>query len=115
MNKGLPKCRRPIHFARLGDVVSIEYWMCMKTGEKPCIYEDSYKNPLLLAYMYYTEGLSTIEMANMLGCEQRTIRRYMNKYGLRRFTKDFSLLVMHHGIDGALKIQDPTFYDITSK
>lgn len=106
---------QPVDFRRLGLHVSAEHNLQSFTNETPSIYENSYKNPFLLAYMYYTEGLSTIEMANMLGCEQRTIRRYMNKYGLRRFTKDFSLLVMYHGIEGALKIQDPTFYSITSK
>ncbi|AGE60728.1 transcriptional regulator [Bacillus phage Curly] len=105
----------PIDFQLLGANIAVEHTILSKVGEMPAFYENSYKNPLLLAYMYYTEGLSTIEIANMLGCEQRTIRRYMNKYGLRRFTKDFSLLVMYHGIEGALKIQDPTFYDITKK
>jgi len=111
----MSKRKAPIHFGRLGDNISFEHYALDKIGEMPSIYENTYKNPLLLAYMYYTEGLSTIEIANMLGCEQRTIRRYMNKYGLRRFTKDFSLLVMYHGVEGALKIQDPTFYDITGK
>ncbi|AGE60803.1 transcriptional regulator [Bacillus phage Eoghan] len=111
----MSKRNSPINFTRLGDHVNIQHYARDVLGEMPAIYENSYKNPLLLAYMYYTEGLSTIEMANMLGCEQRTIRRYMNKYGLRRFTKDFSLLVMYHGVEGALKIQDPTFYDITGK
>ncbi|AGY46841.1 hypothetical protein Blastoid_42 [Bacillus phage Blastoid] len=112
----MSKMKTPINFARLGDHVSIEHLLTgFNVKEKPSMYEESYKNPFLLAYMYYTLGLSTIEMANMLECEQRTIRRYMNKYGLRRFTKEFSLLVMYHGIEGALKIQDPTFYNITNK
>lgn len=72
----------------------------------------NYKNPFLLASLYYTEGLSTIEMADLLGCEQRTIRRYMNYYGLKRYTNRFSLLVKHHGIEGALKIQKPEFYPL---
>jgi hypothetical protein len=72
----------------------------------------SYKNPFLLATLYYTEGLSTIEIANLLGCEQRTVRRYMNYYGLKRYTKKFALLVKNHGIDGALKIQAPEFYPL---
>ncbi|QKN88231.1 putative transcriptional regulator [Bacillus phage Novomoskovsk] len=105
----------PVDFQLLKIATAIDHYTLKELGETPPMYENSYKNPLLLAYMYYTEGLSTIEMANILGCEQRTIRRYMNKYGLRRFTKDFSLLVMHHGVEGALKIQDPTFYDITGK
>ncbi|AGY48203.1 transcriptional regulator [Bacillus phage Riggi] len=105
----------PVDFQLLKIATATDHYTLKKLGETPPMYENSYRNPLLLAYMYYTEGLSTIEMANILGCEQRTIRRYMNKYGLRRFTKDFSLLVMYHGVEGALKIQDPTFYDITSK
>jgi hypothetical protein len=72
----------------------------------------SYKNPFLLATLYYTEGLSTIEIAELLGCEQRTVRRYMNYYGLKRYTKKFALLVKHHGIEGALKIQKPEFYPL---
>jgi hypothetical protein len=75
-------------------------------------YYGSYKNPFLLATLYYTEGLSTIEIAELLGCEQRTVRRYMNYYGLKRYTKKFSLLVKHHGIEGALKIQKPEFYPL---
>ncbi|AGY47227.1 transcriptional regulator [Bacillus phage Glittering] len=105
----------PVDSKLLANSIAVDHILLTKIGDMPAIYENSYKNPLLLAYMYYTEGLSTIEIANMLGCEQRTIRRYMNKHGLRRFTKDFSLLVMYHGIEGALKIQDPTFYDITKK
>ena len=75
-------------------------------------YYMNYKNPFLLAFLYYTEGMSTVEMANLLGCEQRTIRRYMNYYGLKRYTKRFALLVKHHGIEGALKIQKPEFYPL---
>lgn len=75
-------------------------------------YEYSYKNPFVLATLYYTEGLSTTEMADLLGCEQRTIRRYMNYYGFRRFTKRFALLVKHYGLDGARKIQEPEFYPL---
>jgi hypothetical protein len=72
----------------------------------------NYKNPFLLAFLYYTEGMSTVEMAELLDCEQRTIRRYMNYYGLRRYTKRFAQLVRHHGIEGALKIQKPEFYPL---
>jgi hypothetical protein len=72
----------------------------------------SYRNPWLLATLYYTEGLSTVEIAELLDCEQRTVRRYMNYYGFKRFTKKFSLLVKHHGIKGALKIQRPEFYPL---
>ncbi|WP_202775306.1 helix-turn-helix domain-containing protein [Heyndrickxia sporothermodurans] len=75
-------------------------------------YHMTYKNPFLLAYLYYTEGMSTVEIAEMLDCEQRTIRRYMNYYGFKRFTKKFSLLVKHHGIEGALKLQAPEFYPL---
>ncbi|PEZ47007.1 hypothetical protein CN367_11595 [Priestia megaterium] len=75
-------------------------------------HEYSYKNPFLLATLYYTEGLSTIEMAEVLGCEQRTIRRYMNYYGYRRFTKKFALLVKHHGLQGAYKIMKPEYYPL---
>jgi len=72
----------------------------------------SYKNPFLLSFLYYTEGLSTVDIAELLGCEQRTVRRYMNFFGFRRFTKDFSLLVKHHGIQDALKLRQPTFYPL---
>lgn len=75
-------------------------------------YHMTYKNPFLLAFLYYTEGMSTVEMAELLDCEQRTIRRYMNYYGLKRYTKKFALLVKHHGIEGALKIQAPEFYPL---
>jgi hypothetical protein len=81
-------------------------------GANKHAFSQTYKNPFLLATLYYTEGLSTIEMADLLGCEQRTIRRYMNYYGYNRFTKRFALLVKHYGIDGALKIQAPEFYPI---
>ncbi|AYP68742.1 hypothetical protein BpsS36_00036 [Bacillus phage vB_BpsS-36] len=76
------------------------------------IFELSYRNPFTLAFLYYTEGMSTVEMADLLGCEQRTVRRYMNYYGLRRFKKDFALLVKHHGIAGAMKLKQPTFYPL---
>lgn len=72
----------------------------------------NYKNPFLLAFLYYTEGMSTIEMADLLGCEQRTVRRYMNFYGFKRYTKRFSLLVKFHGVEGALQIQAPEFYPL---
>lgn len=75
-------------------------------------YHMSYKNPFLLAYLYYTEGMSTVEMAELLECEQRTIRRYMNYYGFKRFTKRYSLLVKHHGVEGAMKIMPPEFYPL---
>lgn len=88
-----------------------EFLKRLEEGSKHAFHM-TYKNPFLLAFLYYTEGLSTIEMAEMLGCEQRTIRRYMNYYGMKRFTKRFSLLVKHHGIDGAMKIQKPEFYPL---
>ena len=72
----------------------------------------SYKNPFALTFLYYTEGMSTIEIADTLGCEQRTIRRYMNYYGFKRYTKKFALLVKYHGVKGALKIQTPEFYSL---
>lgn len=75
-------------------------------------FEVSYKNPFLLATLYYTEGLSTIEIAEILGCEQRTVRRYMNYYGFKRFTKKFSLLVCYHGIEGALRIMPAEYYPL---
>lgn len=78
----------------------------------PEMFKFSYKNPFLLATLYYTEGLSTIEMAELLGCEQRTVRRYMNYYGFRRFTKGYALLVKHHGVEGAMKITKPMFYPL---
>jgi hypothetical protein len=76
------------------------------------IFSFSYKNPFLLASLYYTEGLSTVEIADLLGCEQRTVRRYMNYYGLKRFTKRFALLVKHHGIEEAMKMMTPEFYPL---
>lgn len=76
------------------------------------MFESTYKNPWLLATLYYTEGLSTVDIAELLGCEQRTVRRYMNYYGFPRFTKHFAQLVKHHGIDGARKIQAPEFYPL---
>lgn len=76
------------------------------------LFSYSYKNPLLISYLYYTEGLSTVDIAELLGCEQRTVRRYMNYFGFRRFTKQFALLVKHHGVQDALKIQAPTFYPL---
>lgn len=88
-----------------------QYINRMAEGTKQAFYH-SYKNPWLLATLYYTEGLSTVEMAHSLGCEQRTIRRYMNYYGLRRFTKQFSLLVKFHGIEEALKMQTPEYYPL---
>lgn len=72
----------------------------------------SYKNPFVLASLYYTEGMSTVEIASLLGCEQRTVRRYMNYYGLPRFTKQFSLLIKHHGLEGAKKLMKPEYYDL---
>lgn len=72
----------------------------------------SYKNPFVLSFLYYTEGLSTVEIAEMLSCEQRTVRRYMNYFGFKRFTKDFALLVKHHGVQDAMKIKKPTFYPL---
>ncbi|QFG05885.1 DNA binding domain protein [Bacillus phage 268TH004] len=76
------------------------------------IFEFSYKNPHVLAYLYYTEGLSTVEMANLLKCEQRTIRRYMNKYNFPRYTKEFAQLVKHHGFEKACQLKKPTFYPL---
>jgi hypothetical protein len=72
----------------------------------------SYKNPHILAALYYVEGLSTTQMAEHLSCHKRTIRRYMNYFAMPRFTKHFSQLVRHHGIDGARQIQDPEFGDL---
>lgn len=72
----------------------------------------SYTNPYVLAALYYTEGLSTTQIADHLGCHKRTIRRYMNYFGMKRFTKHFSQLVRHHGIDGARQIQDPEFGEV---
>lgn len=72
----------------------------------------SYTNPHVLAALYYCEGLSTTQIAEHLGCHVRTVRRYMNYYGFKRFTKHFSQLVRHHGIDGAMKIQDPEYNSI---
>lgn len=76
------------------------------------VFNFSYKNPFVLACLYYVEGLSTVDMAKLLGCEQRTIRRYMNYYGLRRFSKDFAVLVKQYGIKRALKMRKPTFYPL---
>lgn len=90
----------------------VELLSRLSLGANKYAFSQTYKNPFLLATLYYTEGLSTIEMAELLDCEQRTIRRYMNYYGYNRFTKRFALLVKHHGIEGALKIQAPEFYPI---
>lgn len=76
--------------------------------------EWSYKNPFVLASLYYTEGMSTVELAELFECEQRTIRRYMNYYGLPRFTKQFSLLVKHHGMAGAKKLMTPEYSPLGS-
>jgi hypothetical protein len=76
------------------------------------IFEESYKNPFVLASLYYTFGYSTVDIAQALHCDQRTVRRYMNYYGFRRFSKSFALLVKEHGIDGALKLAEPTFYPL---
>lgn len=72
----------------------------------------SYKNPHVLAALYYTEGLSTTQIAEHLNCHKRTVRRYMNYFAMPRFTKHFSQLVRHHGIEGARQIEDPSFYKI---
>lgn len=74
--------------------------------------EFNYKNPYLLASLYYTEGLSTREMAFYLNCEERTIRRYMNFYGFRRFHKSFAQLVKHYGIKEAKNMAVPQFYPL---
>lgn len=76
------------------------------------VFSHTYKNPFLLATLYYTEGLSTVEIAELLDCEQRTVRRYMNYFGFKRYTKQFSLLVKHHGVEKALSLQPPTFYPL---
>lgn len=75
-------------------------------------FEATVKNPFLLATLYYTEGLSTVDIAELLGCEQRTVRRYMNYYGFKRYTKKFSLLVKHHGITKARLLMTPEFYPL---
>lgn len=94
--------------------VVLEPWEVLKRLSEGSQYahEFSYKNPYLLATLYYTEGLSTIEMAKVLGCEQRTIRRYMNYYGFKRYTKAFAQLVKHHGVRGARQIMRPEFYPL---
>lgn len=74
--------------------------------------EYSYKNPYLLATLYYTEGLSTNDMADLLKCEERTIRRYMNYYGFRRFHKSFAQLVKHYGITRAKQLGEVKFYPL---
>lgn len=76
------------------------------------VFTQDYKNPFLLGYLYYTVGYSTTEIAGMLGCEQRTVRRYMNYYGMKRFHKSFAQLVRAHGIEDALKLQKPSFYPL---
>ncbi|PEM64453.1 helix-turn-helix domain-containing protein [Bacillus toyonensis] len=72
----------------------------------------SYRNPHILAALYYCEGLSTTQIADHLGCHKRTVRRYMNYFAMPRFTKRFGQLVRCHGIDGARKIEDPTYYEV---
>lgn len=69
----------------------------------------TYKNPFLLATLYYTEGKSTYEIADLLNCHDRTVRRYMNYFGFKRFTGRFSQLVEYHGIEHAMKIEQPSF------
>ncbi|WP_144585491.1 helix-turn-helix domain-containing protein [Bacillus cereus] len=72
----------------------------------------SYRNPHILASLYYCEGLSTTQIAEHLGCHKRTVRRYMNYFAMPRFTKRFGQLVRCHGIDGARQIEDPSYYEI---
>lgn len=72
----------------------------------------SYKNPHVLAALYYCEGLSTTQIAEHLNCHKRTIRRYMNYFAMPRFTKRFGQLVRCHGIDGARQIQDPEYNNL---
>ena len=74
------------------------------------VHEFSYRNPYVLAVMYYVDGYSTVHMAEMLGCHDRTIRRYMDRYGLRRFTKQFSAYVHLYGIEQAVEIATPEYY-----
>jgi hypothetical protein len=76
------------------------------------VHEYTYKNPFLLATLYYTEGLSTSQIAELLDCEHRTVRRYMNYYGFKRYTKQFAQLVKHHGIEGAKLIMTPEYYPL---
>jgi hypothetical protein len=72
----------------------------------------TYKNPYLLATLYYTEGMSTTEVAQFLNCNERTVRRYMNYYGFKRYTKKFSQLVRYYGIEKALEIMEPEYYPL---
>ena len=75
-------------------------------------FDFSYKNPHILAALYYCEGLSTTQIAEHLSCHKRTVRRYMNYFAMPRFTKRFGQLVRCHGIDGAMKIQDPEYSEL---
>ncbi|PEL23421.1 helix-turn-helix domain-containing protein [Bacillus toyonensis] len=72
----------------------------------------SYRNPHILAALYYCEGLSTTQIADHLGCHKRTVRRYMNYFAMPRFTKRFGQLVRCHGIDGARQIEEPSYYEV---
>jgi len=75
-------------------------------------FEFSYKNPHVLSALYYCDGLSTTQIAEHLDCHKRTVRRYMNYFAMPRFTKRFGQLVRCHGIDGAMKIQDPEYSEL---
>lgn len=87
-------------------------WRLIMTSKinSEVIHEFSYRNPFVLATMYYVDGYSTVEMAQMLSCHDRTIRRYMDKYGLRRYTKTFSAYVHLYGIERALEVSTPEYY-----
>lgn len=85
--------------------------MILDTNRDPqVVHEFSYRNPYVLAVMYYVDGYSTVHMAEMLNCHDRTIRRYMDRYGLRRYSKKFSAYVHLYGIEKALEVATPEYY-----
>jgi len=77
--------------------------------------EWTYKNPFVVAALYYVEGMSTVDISKELGCTHRTLRRYMNYYGMPRFTKRFSVLIKIHGIKLAKELCEPEYYPIGNK
>jgi AraC-like DNA-binding protein len=73
------------------------------------VYERSYRNPNMLSFFYYTQGFSLSDMAEIFGVHPKTVSRWMNYYGYRRFSEQFAQLVQHHGINNARKLAEPSF------
>lgn len=57
----------------------------------------NYENPFALQFMYYTEGMSLKDMAEVLECHPKTIARWMNYYGLNRRSSGSAQLIASHG------------------